>query len=145
LEKPQYLSQFHNKTRPSTLAEYARGKPYSDWHRSLDKRLLAQDIDYVEFRQTPNGIVPVAVIETTRVDGRMPVSGTYLNNIIDRYRNWSLKQTAMMTVADGLAVPAYIVLFRENCSEFWLNDFSDGSNDWTHFDQRQMEDFLLSL
>ena len=106
---------------------------------------MAQDIDFVEFRSTPNGIVPVAIIETTRVDGTQPVSQNYLNNIIDRYRNWSLKQVAINSVTEGLGVPAYIVLFRENCKEFWINDFSDGSNDWTNVNAQQMEEFLQSL
>jgi len=36
-----------------------RLKPYSDWHRTLDRRLLMADVDFIEWRYHHGELVPV--------------------------------------------------------------------------------------
>jgi len=47
-------------------------------------------------------------------------------------------------VAEALGTRAYIVLFREDCSEFWVYNLSDNQG-WYYFNPRGMESFLRRL
>lgn len=121
-----------------------RAKPYSEWHRTLDKSLLALDVDYIEWRFKDGNLYPVAVIEVTRTDKGKVVNNAYLNTIRERFEVRDLQGRAAVRVATALGVKAFIVLFREDCSEFWLYNLSDRKG-WCYFTPLQMEEFLLKL
>ena len=121
-----------------------RIKPYSDWHRTLSRNLLMLDVDFVEWRFRNNELVAVGVMEVTRVDRGRTVNGRYLQAILDRYQQRDLQARATRKVAQALQTKAYIVLFREDCSEFWVHNLSDGGG-WNYYRPRQMEEFLQRL
>lgn len=121
-----------------------RAKPYSDWHRTLGKSLMMMDVDYIEWRFRGGELMPVGVMEVTRVDGGKAVSQGYLDAIVRRYESRDLQARATRKVAEALDVKAYIVLFRINCREFWIYNLSD-RNGWDYYNQGQMEAFLEGL
>lgn len=127
-----------------------RGRAYRDWHRRLAHTLLATDVDSVEWRYIGNELRAVAVIETTRVDSGRVVDEGYLRNIIERFDNRSIQGDAARAVAAALGVPAYLVLFRQDCSEFWLYKLSRPAAErkpweWRHLSAQQMETFITRL
>jgi hypothetical protein len=122
----------------------SRIKPYSDWHRTLDKRLYMADVDFIEWRYRNNELVAVGVMEVTRVDMGIEVNQGYLEKIVQRYEKRDLQGMVARKVAEGMKTKAYIVLFREDCSEFWVYNLTDRRG-WGHCDPKKMEDFLLQL
>jgi hypothetical protein len=121
-----------------------RSLPFREWHRSLDRRLLATDVDLIEWRYRDGRLVPAAVLEVTRVDNGVLVVQRYLDAIISRYESRDMQAKAARHVAAALGVSAYIVLFRENCAEFWTYNLTNGTT-WAHVGPRQFEQFLQGL
>ena len=121
-----------------------RIKPYSDWHRTLSKNLLMLDVDFIEWRIRDGALVAVGVMEVTRADKDKVVSQGYLNAIIQRYEERDLQARVARQVAAALRTKAYIVLFREDCSEFWTYNLTDRTG-WVHRSAKQMAEFLESL
>jgi hypothetical protein len=121
-----------------------RIKPYSDWHRTLAKDLLMLDVDFIEWRYRDGDFVPVGVMEVTRVDLGKEVNQRYLDQIIERYEQRDLQGIAARKVAAALQTKAYIILFREDCSEFWVYNLTN-SRGWWHLDPEKMEAFLKKL
>ena len=121
-----------------------RIKPYSDWHRTLSKDLLMLDVDFIEWRYRHGQLVAVGVMEVTRVDSGKEVTPQYLNAIIERFTRRDLQASAARKVAAALGTKAYIVLFREDCSEFWVYNLTD-SQGWHYFIPQGMERFLENL
>lgn len=60
-----------------------RAKEFQQWHRTLGRRLLASDVDLVEWRFIDGELVPVGVLEITLAD--CEPSQSYLDAIICRY------------------------------------------------------------
>lgn len=137
------VTETGSKAYQRTDAEW-RIKPYSDWHRTLSKKLLMLDIDFVEWRFKDGKLVPVGVMEVTRVDKDKSVTINYLNSIINRFEQRDIQARTTRMVASALNAKAYIILFREDCSEFWVYDLTDQKG-WAHFDPKQMEEFLQGL
>ncbi len=121
-----------------------RIKPYSDWHRTLDRSLLMVDIDFIEWRYRNGKLVAVGVMEVTRVDIGVNVTPGYLNAIIQRFENRDLQARIVRKVAAALATKAYIILFREDCSEFWFYNLTERRG-WMHYNPQQMEVALKRL
>lgn len=121
-----------------------RIQPYSDWHRTLSKDLLMLDVDFIEWRFRNGELVPVGVMEVTRVDHGKDVNDRYLNAILKRFNERDLQGRAARKVAEALATKAYIVLFREDCSEFWVYNLTD-EHGWHYFIPIGMERFLERL
>lgn len=118
--------------------------PYSDWHRSeVGRGYYALDSDLIEWRIRGGQLVPVAVTELTRVDLGVVVSRRYLDAILNRYNTTMQGKTARY-LAEALRTKAWIVLFREDCSEFWLYPLSDGGK-WQRKDSVGMLAFLRGL
>ena len=118
--------------------------PYSMWHRTLDKSLLMLDIDFIEWRFRGGEPVPVGVMEVTRVDKGKEVNENYLASILRRYDVRDVQGRVARKVAEMLKTRAFVVLFREDCSEFWVYDLSFNRG-WAYFDSHEMEAFLKRL
>ena len=118
--------------------------PYSLWHRTLDRSLLMLDVDFIEWRFQNGELIAVGVMEVTRVDSAKDVNENYLNSILRRYDSRDLQGNVARKVAEALKTRAYIVLFRENCSEFWVYDLTYNRG-WMHFDPKEMKAFLKRL
>jgi hypothetical protein len=121
-----------------------RIKPYSDWHRTLSSKLLMLDVDTVEWRYRNGELAPVGVMEVTRVDRGRTVDAHYLDAITRRFEQRDLQAQAARKVAEALKTKAYIVLFRQDCSEFWVSNLTDRTG-WTHYTPQQMAEFLQKL
>lgn len=106
-----------------------RGAEYRLWHRTLAPSCVAFDVDFIEWRKKNGTWVPVAITEITRVDEGKDVTAGYLENIIKRYNIRDMQGRVTKYLADKLNVPAYIILYRQGCTEFWIYDF-DKAN-WT--------------
>lgn len=124
-----------------------RAKEYMLWHRTLDHSLLMLDVDAIEWRIRNGEKKPVGVFEITRVDAGKAVHGGYLQAILDRFFQRDFQSHAAITVAQRLGTKAYIALFRQGCTEFWVYCLSDGRNgQWTHYaSPQQYEAFLKGL
>lgn len=120
-----------------------RAKPYLEWRRHITGGLYLNDIDSIEWRARGGVLKPVAVIEVTRVDLGKQVGSGYLSAITDRFMNRDTQGYMTQYIAHKLEVPAYINLFRQDNSEFWIYSFSDKT--WSYKSPQQMVEFLRSL
>lgn len=141
LEKKQSSSGAKGYQRTDTEN---RVKPYSDWHRTLDRSLLMLDVDFIEWRFRGQELVAVGVMEVTRVDMEKEVTKGYLDAIIARYEKRDMQGVAARKVARALNTNAYIILFREDCSRFAVYNLTD-NGPWRFFDPEAMEAFLKQL
>jgi hypothetical protein len=117
---------------------------YRRFRRTI-RQAGATDFDQVEWRYNDHkNLVPVALLELTRVDGNMPVPAGYLNAILARYmeRDW---QGALAVAGAGyLGVRAWIVAFRYDLTEFWVYNLSDRRG-WFHGDVAWYERWISAL
>ena len=138
------------KVTPSGAKAYQRSdaewriKPYSDWHRTLPSRLLMLDVDFIEWRYRNGELTPVGVMKVTRVDRGRTVDQHYTDAILQRFEQRDLQARAARKVAEALKTKAYIVLFRQDCSEFWVYNLTDHAG-WAHYTPPQMAEFLQRL
>jgi len=142
-ELEKKLTESNAKAHQRTDAEN-RILPYSRWHRTLDRSLLMADVDFIEWRFRNGEIVPVGVMEVTRIDLGRVVNENYLNAILQRYNVRDLQGRIARKVAEKMGTKAYIVLFREDCSEFWVYDLTN-SIGWDYYNPQEMENFLRWL
>lgn len=117
---------------------------YSDWHRTLDRSLIALDVDFVEWRIINGVLMPVAVIEITRAKRGLMMDDDYLNIVLRRFEERTIQARTARYIAAALKVKAYIVLFLEDCSWFWVYNLSDKCG-WYSLTPAQYEDFLKKL
>jgi hypothetical protein len=118
--------------------------PYSLWHRTLHKSLYMLDVDFVEWRFKYGKMIPVGVMEVTRVDNGKTVDSHYCAEILERYDERDFQGRATRIISNALGTKSYIVLFREDCSEFWVFNLTDNAG-WAHYNPSEMEAFLKSL
>ena len=102
------------------------------------------DIDFIEWRIRNGQPVAVEVMEVTRVDKGKKVNTGYLDAIISRYEERDFQAKAPRKVATALNTKAYIVLFREDCSEFWGYNLTNRQG-WNYCSPEEMTDFLRKL
>lgn len=119
-----------------------RAQPYSDWHRTLGRELLASDIDSIEWRLIDGEPVAVGVMELTRVDSQT-ASPSYLQAILDRYER-DFQARAARRVAEALGCKAWVILFSQDCKRFWVYNLTD-SRGWFKLGAKSMAVWLASL
>ena len=86
----------------------------------------AQDVDYVEYSIVNGDIVYVAVLELTlRETPKTMVNPplSYFERVIERYSTESQGKFTKKT-AKKLGVDAYIVVFNEDATRFWVYNLS---------------------
>ena len=121
-----------------------RSRPYSEWHRKLGRSYYSSDVDSIEWRFVDGELKAVGVMEITRVDDGITVGEKYLSSILDRFINRDLQSKTATRVAEVLNTKVYIILFRENCKEFWLYNLTDRKG-WTHLNEYWMSYFIRNL
>ncbi|MFT5675218.1 MAG: hypothetical protein ACI808_001148 [Paraglaciecola sp.] len=122
-----------------------RSLEFRAMHRTLDKKLYATDIDLVEMRMISGTLTAVGTLELTRVDNNIKVNNIYLDSIIERYTKRDFQKNMACYLAKKLGVKAWIVLFNEDLSEFWIYCLSGAQNRWYHFDIFRFEKWLANL
>jgi hypothetical protein len=137
------------KDRQQPHEQGGDGWEFKNWHRAIGGiGMSAYDVDLIEWR-TVNGVfLPVATLEITRVRNLYHESGelidvppSYLDHILQRFEEIGNQAKAARATAYALNVYSYIVLYREDCSEFWVFNLTLRVG-WRHFDPEQMKEFL---
>lgn len=105
---------------------------YRAWRFSWGGGAFVSDLDQIEWRVMDGKIRPVAVFEMTRLDGDMKPPQTYFDAIEKRFSTRDGQGGAVLEFACRLGVPAAIVLFRHDLSEFWVYVLSNPTK-WFHF------------
>ena len=114
---------------------------YRKWRRKWDRTSYVSDIDQIEWRVVNGEIVPVAVLEMTRMDGEMMPPKGYLDAIITRYTKRDGQAKSICHFAELLGVEAIIVLFQHNLENFWLYNLSTGTG-WYHLTKKGYRSWL---
>jgi hypothetical protein len=127
---------------------------YQDWHRRLRQAYnvaaYAADVDLIEWRLRGGVFVPVALTEISRVPNRyqggelVSLPDEYRAAVLERYNSRDLQGHSSRTVARALGIHAYIVLYREDCSEFWIYNLTRGTG-WVHLNPEAMVDFVREM
>ena len=131
-------------------ADGDRAALYRNYRRTLkgppgawDDLGCATDVDNVEWRYRDGGWQPAAVFELTRVDGDLELPESYFGNIAARFRTEVQGKIAKI-VARRFDCKAWIVLFRYDCSEFWIYNLTDDRG-WFHINADAYRSWLLQL
>jgi hypothetical protein len=119
-----------------------RAKEFQQWHRTLGRRLLASDVDLVEWRFIDGELVPVGVLEITLAD--CEPSQSYLDAIICRYEKKDVQGRTARHVADALGCKAWIICYTQGCGSFWVYNLTE-SKGWYDLGASEMEQFLEGL
>ncbi len=119
-----------------------RAKEFQQWHRTLGRRLLASDVDLVEWRFIDGELVPVGVLEITLAD--CEPSQSYLDAIICRYEKKDVQGRTARHVAKALGCKAWIVCYTQGCNNFWIYNLTERKG-WYDLNGSEMEQFLEGL
>lgn len=140
------------KKRQRPIEKEGDGYQYREWRRQLVEGCMHLDVDQIEWRFFNRELVPVAVIEITRysesVEDTVAHNGStqpkpgYFTAILQRFER-DIQGRATRLLAEKLDVNAYIVLYRYDCSEFWVYNLTQAKG-WEHFDEKRMLKFLRS-
>lgn len=122
-----------------------RSIPFKKWHRQQDPTFYASDCDLIEWRFRDGKFVPVAVLELTRTDSDDMMNPRYLEQIQKRFFYRDIQAMFARETAARLGCPAYVVLFRSDCSEFWVSEIAPDRFEWMQFTPRDMQQWLSSL
>lgn len=120
-----------------------RAAEYRLWHRTLSRSCIASDVDFIEWRKRGGKFIPVAITEITRVDVGKEVTSGYLERIVYRYNERDIQGYITRYLSEKLEVPAYIILYRQGCTEFWVYSFTEER--WTNLSTLEMKQFIESL
>lgn len=119
-----------------------RTHDYRAWRRQQESTPYTNDIDHVEWRVEDNRIIPVAVLELTRIDDN-DCSGAYLQAILKRYYAQG-QGRFIVHCADQLNCDAYIVAYYQDLTVFHLYNLS-AQQGWKIMSHIQYSQWLRSL
>lgn len=123
-----------------------RAADYHRWRQGWGGGYYASDIDCVEWRIVEGQVVPVKVLELTRLDGdRTPLPPAYLEAIKRRFHERDGQAKSIVHLAWMLRVKAIVVLYRYDLTEFWLHDLGKPSGQWVHADEASYRRWLEAL
>jgi hypothetical protein len=104
--------------------------PFAAWRRQFGGGLYCGDLDLVEWRLIDGEVTFVAVMEMTRVDGSRPVPQSYLDAVLARMTIRDPQGQVARTAAALMQSLAFIVVWRWDCSEFWIYCLSHHRGWW---------------
>lgn len=123
-------------------ADIDRCAAYKAWRWKWGAGLYVNDLDQVEWRMIDGHIIPVVVLELTRLDGdRHPLPMGYLQAIVERFTKRDAQGSTVVALAHRLGVDAVLTLFRHDLSEFWLFNLS-APTQWFHLDRDRYRAWL---
>jgi hypothetical protein len=121
-----------------------RAFAYKKWHRTIGKYCYATDVDLIEWRIKAGVMKPVAITELSRVDNGVFVNSQYLSSVRARWNQRDMQKKTLLYTAAKLCVPIYLVLFREDLSEFWVDNLYSQTH-WWHASEEQYTKWLQNL
>lgn len=136
-----------------------RSAGYREWRRHLGGGTYVLDVDQVEWRKVEVEIqkgyrhtylLPVATIELTRrdkppwADDTWPIPTTYLQTILDRFNEEDFQGRHSRYVADRLGVYAYLVVFHDDLTCFWVYNLTLDKG-WKEFSLEGYEQWIRNL
>lgn len=116
---------------------------YRLWKYKLNK-LYTTDVDQIEWRIIDSQMVPVAVLEMTRIDDDRVPGPNYFKAIINRFETRDTQKYTITHVAKSLGVDVYIVAFLKNLSYYTIYNLSKGG-DWITLNEEEYIDWLKNL
>lgn len=136
------LNSSGQKARQRTDKE-DRTMPYRDWLRTINGNGFFFDIDMFKCRYVDGKPQIVAITDLTRTDTETVPGQRYLDAITDRWFNRDSQAKLLLSVAEKLEVPAYLVLFPTSVT--WLYVFSFQRREWKLFSPEEWEKKLQEL
>ena len=135
--------------------EENRALTYSKWRYDISTtpagaKLYCIDVDFIEWGFDSNVLYPAAVMEVTRCDMGKHIGEQYLESILNRFNSRDLQGRAARYVAKALSaqsgreICAFINLFREDASEFWVYNLTREKG-WWHATPEEYTRFLRGL
>ncbi len=121
-----------------------RAADYRNWRHQFGGGCYVSDVDQLEWRIVDDEIRIVASIELSRVDGNVPIPDSYQDAVVNRFGNRDGQSKIIREVAARLGVPAWIVLFRWDLSEFWVFNLSEARG-WWHLSPAKYRSWIKSL
>jgi hypothetical protein len=115
---------------------------FRNFRRTFEGAPYVNDIDLVEWRMEGDTVVPVAVLELTRIDDNHH-SGAYLQSILARFS--SQGQGLFITqAADRLGCDAYIVAYYQDLTVYCLYNLSE-KRGWRIVNPTDYQQWVRSL
>jgi hypothetical protein len=121
-----------------------RTSDYRQWRFGFGNHKFVSDIDQVEYRIVDGRIIPVALLELTRIDGDVPIRHGYLSSILQRFAKRDAQKKFIIEMAKKLDVNVYIVAFRYTLEEFWLYNLSK-SKGWACLNKKRYSQWIKDL
>ena len=135
------MAKKHNRTDTED-----RSFAYRDARWNLNFGAV-QDVDHIEYKIVNGEVVYVAVLELTLRETpknlRNPPS-SYFERVKKRYLTGSQGKFTIQT-AKRLGVDAFIVVFNEDATRFWVYNMSKNYGFNREINQKQYFDWLKSL
>lgn len=124
---------------------------YSRWRYEITESpeikahgLYSTDFDFVEWSFNWNGdLVAAAVIDATQADNTINVSDTYLESILKRF-NTQMQGKCLTFASTNFRCNSYILLFRQDCSEFWLYNWTEKKG-WKYMTREEHIEWLIQI
>ena len=118
---------------------------YRKWRMGL-KVGKVQDIDQLEYKIVDGQVIPLAILELTKVEGCVIYPERYLYKI----EQTRVKQMMVTTaIARYLNIPAYYVVFEDGVTlgtgRMWNLRLHDRENGWTLTTIERLEEWLRNL
>lgn len=117
---------------------------YRQWRWRFGGGCYVSDVDQLEWRAANGQMFPVALLELSRVDGNVRLPWTYLKAVLDRFTKRDGQGSVALKTAGFLKVPAFIVLFRWDLSEFWVFNLVTGGS-WNNMTRNEYAVWLRKL
>ena len=136
------VNTFGGKSRQRNDRE-DRLMDYRLWKYKLNK-LYTTDIDQIEWRVIDKKMIPVAVLEMTRIDDDQIPGPNYFQAIINRFETRDTQKYTITHVANCLGVDAFIVAFLKNLSYYMIYNLSKGDR-WEKYNEYQYINWLQNL
>lgn len=123
---------------------------YRRMRRRVGGYCYVQDIDQVEYRMRQGMVVPVALLELTRINGGTPGAdpAPVLDAIINRVYTQTNQARASIEFARRLGVPPYLIAYDRQLTRFFVHELRDAdapASTWTALHRRAYIDWLRLL
>jgi len=118
-----------------------RVNQYLEWRASLGLR-YNQDLDSMEYVIEDGKVVPLALMEVSKVENRIVNVEAYLNKVNE---NRQCQMLVVAYVARILKIPAWYLLHEDNFERCWIRQLHDGGGPFRETNMGKVERYLRKL